>query len=391
MPRGCCVTVAGITPACAGKSDPEKQPGAARWDHPRVCGEKCTACGVSPITVGSPPRVRGKDGVYVLGCSGHGITPACAGKSLTWDRVAKDMKDHPRVCGEKFVRCPYPQRYRGSPPRVRGKAEVFDSPDLLEGITPACAGKSIIAQRRHAAIQDHPRVCGEKPSLFLMGCIELGSPPRVRGKDGVALGGCGAVGITPACAGKSFFKRFMRLFCGDHPRVCGEKYHSRAWKDAVSGSPPRVRGKVVTLHGLELGAGITPACAGKSCCTQCADLRTRDHPRVCGEKRGTSMNAATKTGSPPRVRGKGPEAVMRRAVLRITPACAGKSRSPRSASALRWDHPRVCGEKRRSASSGAETRGITPACAGKSQPQHIQPNGGGDHPRVCGEKSAWRM
>ena len=50
----------GITPAYAGKSDPEKQPGAARWDHPRVCGEKVLNTFIMVCHVGSPPRMRGK-------------------------------------------------------------------------------------------------------------------------------------------------------------------------------------------------------------------------------------------------------------------------------------------------------------------------------------------
>ena len=29
----------GITPACAGKTDPEKQSVPRKGDHPRVCGE----------------------------------------------------------------------------------------------------------------------------------------------------------------------------------------------------------------------------------------------------------------------------------------------------------------------------------------------------------------
>ena len=70
-----------ITPAYAGKSDPEKQPGAARWDHPRVCGEKKIMACYKPLIRGSPPHVRGKavDG---------------AGQS-------EGGEDHPRVCGEK--------------------------------------------------------------------------------------------------------------------------------------------------------------------------------------------------------------------------------------------------------------------------------------------------
>ena len=53
-------------------------------------------------------------------------------------------------------------------------------------------------------MKDHPRVCGEKPPFCLILVYLIGSPPRVRGK----VISCGFLlrcfGITPACAGKSF-------------------------------------------------------------------------------------------------------------------------------------------------------------------------------------------
>ena len=54
----------------------------------------------SILTPGSPPRVRGKrddKGIFEFLL---GITPACAGKTLEMLYNAKDIWDHPRVCGE---------------------------------------------------------------------------------------------------------------------------------------------------------------------------------------------------------------------------------------------------------------------------------------------------
>ncbi len=108
-----------------------------------MCGEKvtgiCNACGKP----GSPPRVRGKVRASAESKSSSRITPACAGKRYSGVLCAGWVEDHPRVCGEK----PYPlmlmPRYRGSPPRVRGKVDGigYDLPDA--GITPACAGKRL--------------------------------------------------------------------------------------------------------------------------------------------------------------------------------------------------------------------------------------------------------
>ena len=94
----------------------------------------------------------------------------------------------------------------GSPPRVRGKP--IDSLILAGqgGITPACAGKTREAGRRHGHRRDHPRVCGENLGRRNQKGEHGGSPPRVRGKLVYQLAGHAADGITPACAGKTLRK-----------------------------------------------------------------------------------------------------------------------------------------------------------------------------------------
>ena len=87
--------------------------------------------------------------------------------------------------------------------------------------------------------------------------------------------------------------------------MCGEKALAGFDNAMPTGSPPRVRGKVLQVHGLHGHAGITPACAGKSRVSQGKLLIIQDHPRVCGEKFFVFLFALLEIGSPPRVRGKG--------------------------------------------------------------------------------------
>ena len=68
-----------------------------------MCGEKHTAEQTTRHAVGSPPRVRGKARQAVYKDIKHGITPACAGKSLARELLLIVSRDHPRVCGEKYV------------------------------------------------------------------------------------------------------------------------------------------------------------------------------------------------------------------------------------------------------------------------------------------------
>ena len=173
-----------------------------------------------------------------------------------------------------------------SPPRMRGKVWLHQKPGRVPGITPAYAGKSPPAKRKNPAIWDHPRVCGEKLGNLLNLGSNLGSPPRVRGKARESAESGKQPGITPACAGKSSGKPLHSYNSWDHPRVCGEKHSGCCLTLTRSGSPPRVRGKARESAESGKQPGITPACAGKSSGKPLHSYNSWDHPRVCGEKYG---------------------------------------------------------------------------------------------------------
>ena len=110
-----------ITPAYAGKRYRYSARTIPRRDHPRVCGEKIASWTVCKVSMGSPPHMRGKAQAEQPLPHVAGITPACAGKSRTRSEWQSLIKDHPRACGEK---CPPGKFFFmtvGSPPRMRGK------------------------------------------------------------------------------------------------------------------------------------------------------------------------------------------------------------------------------------------------------------------------------
>ena len=86
--------------------------------------------------------------------------------------------------------------------------------------------------------------------------------------------------------------------------MCGEKYPVMDDAFIDMGSPPRMRGKVRISQRDKFFSGITPAYAGKSCSVAGADFGRWDHPRVCGEKDSLHLVAGAEKGSPPRMRGK---------------------------------------------------------------------------------------
>ena len=89
------------------------------------------------------------------------ITSARAGKTQQAASLLTGPADHPRVCGENFLRTSHSSVYIGSPPRVRGKPDAGTALARRARITPACAGKTLSVCHPIRASSDHPRVCGE--------------------------------------------------------------------------------------------------------------------------------------------------------------------------------------------------------------------------------------
>ena len=187
--------------------------------------------------------------------------------------------------GEKLCP-PYGAHNRsGSPPRGRGKAPARDSTQGGAGITPAWAGKRHKAVLSSGRYGDHPRVGGEKGASPGIAFFFPGSPPRGRGKAVSLQRNLRRAGITPAWAGKSGWSASKKPPGRDHPRVGGEKGASPGIAFFFPGSPPRGRGKGGLLVCGQVGHGITPAWAGKSAIWENVPGAFRDHPRVGGEKR----------------------------------------------------------------------------------------------------------
>ena len=151
---------------------------------------------------------------------------------------------------------------------------------------------------------DHPRLCGEKVSKVPLMLANIGSPPPMRGKVISTRIASVKVRITPAYAGKSLRACSHKLLPEDHPRLCGEKVPEMLQFSSVAGSPPPMRGKVFASKSKQDGFRITPAYAGKSAAMSGRYQVVTDHPRLCGEKTQTSQPDTFGQGSPPPMRGK---------------------------------------------------------------------------------------
>ena len=111
-----------LTPAYAGKTSSLEVSVDWQRAHPRVCGEDAAIRRACALTVGSPPRMRGRRIHRGRGRQAPGLTPAYAGKT------ASPSDSTP--AGE------------GSPPRMRGRRELTFMRADAKRLTPAYAGKT---------------------------------------------------------------------------------------------------------------------------------------------------------------------------------------------------------------------------------------------------------
>ena len=216
-----------------------------------MCGENVYFLAFCRSAPGSPPRVRGKRFLPRRFELWRRITPACAGKTFHLLKIPRRAQDHPRVCGENIAPHIAKIAVPGSPPRVRGKPVTIPPPRENFRITPACAGKTSSQNLRCRSVKDHPRVCGENRVPCEPSGLLKGSPPRVRGKPARKKDRSGITRITPACAGKTNYRKGLWRAAQDHPRVCGENHRDAPAVTREVGSPPRVRGK-------HFGNGVFP-------------------------------------------------------------------------------------------------------------------------------------
>ena len=153
---------------------------------------------------------------------------------------------------------------KGSPPLARGILMHSQSGNRYPGITPACAGNTIINRCSCDIDRDHPRLRGEYIREKRCVKCQLGSPPLARGIHTSTLYVIVGLRITPACAGNTLFYYNQPHITEDHPRLRGE--YEPDWKRSMPiwGSPPLARGIHKSSAFRPTLNGITPACAGNT-------------------------------------------------------------------------------------------------------------------------------
>ena len=293
----------GIIPAHAGNTKMPRHRKPACRDHPRACGEHSIIFFLRLSVKGSSPRMRGTRVLIQRLIGLYRIIPAHAGNTISVPASSLTGGDHPRACGEHGVHMTPLMSLRGSSPRMRGTPYIECSCLNGTGIIPAHAGNTYENGCTVVKYRDHPRACGEHRKPLTRHVTPQGSSPRMRGTLDVQQTAAGGVGIIPAHAGNTQPLPLGHPVLRDHPRACGEHTSSLFSTSACRGSSPRMRGTLIPSFRRPVLMRIIPAHAGNTGGVNNYNNPTRDHPRACGEHRRTCPVATWCKGSSPRMRG----------------------------------------------------------------------------------------
>ena len=171
----------------------------------------------------------------------------------------------------------------------------------------------------------HPRACGERLSPGLILGSLSGSSPRMRGTLGGAYPNECRVRFIPAHAGNADISDRPPAPSSVHPRACGERFGVIVVGPAVPGSSPRMRATRVSSHMIAMTRRFIPAHAGNAAPDENAASRCPVHPRACGERAKAMAMPIVTVGSCPRMRGTLAVSAASGQLRRFIPAHAGNA------------------------------------------------------------------
>ncbi len=192
------------------------------------------------------------------------IIPAHAGQTEIIKTHLRLLPDHPRACGANFSVAHAWRALPGSSPRMRGKPVFCPVFFTTARIIPAHAGQTSAVRHAPSTTTDHPRACGANGDWETFCRTVTGSSPRMRGKLRLCGGDCRVRRIIPAHAGQTTALPSASRSPSDHPRACGANVAANDMGDGVTGSSPRMRGKHGTIKHAADPDRIIPAHAGQT-------------------------------------------------------------------------------------------------------------------------------
>ncbi|ROQ35835.1 hypothetical protein EDD98_4912 [Streptomyces sp. PanSC19] len=269
---------------------------------PPLAGEPADCIRTSRMSSGSLPLARGPEIRTPLGHQRPRPTPACAETGRASSRPAPPASEHPCSRGD-----------HGAP--------SDDLPAPI-GAPPARAGTTGAAATAATPRPEHSRLCGDRRGAGGLCAVVVGIPPLARGplhgvglqdrhlqntplvraSRGAELASVVDARNTPARAGTTGGLGPRPWRPTQHPRSCGDHRLITPEHDNYGGAPPLVRGPRGPERRRLPRHRSTPARAGTTASVRGTRTPRSEHPRSCGDHRRTPMKIMRRRGTPPLAR-----------------------------------------------------------------------------------------
>ena len=190
---------------------------------------------------------------------------------------------------------------------------------------------------------------------------------------------------------------------GDHPCACRNNVRPPATRDPRVGSPLRMQEQLLGHSSPSTTLGITPAHAGTTTLNNYIDFINRDHPCACRNNLKLLISLREIMGSPLRMQEQRVYNLIKKFIIRITPAHAGTTLLSYFFQLSFGDHPCACRnnlvmdnmiivatgsplrmqEQPKAFPNLSSKTGITPAHAGTTKAYAVCRKNAQDHPCAC--------
>ena len=240
-------------PAHAGNGRRQRVPSAGSTVHPRACGERVREGNSLNRASGASPRMRGTAQV-ALG-------------------VRSSIRCIPAHAGNGPNNSSWTGKVHGASPRMRGTGNRPGWRTVTLRCIPAHAGNGPAGRRSRRRSPVHPRACGERAVAVVVGALEFGASPRMRGTAPAQLRGQRLLRCIPAHAGNGLRRSLGGPATAVHPRACGERATTIVQPVVDLGASPRMRGTDSVEWVIQAPCRCIPAHAGNGLLGRCASRR----------------------------------------------------------------------------------------------------------------------
>ena len=212
-----------------------------------------------------------------------GLIPAHAGSTQLLQSFQRRAGAHPRSRGEHFAGAELLGGRSGSSPLTRGARGWTCVVGVVRRLIPAHAGSTPPRYRSRGRRWAHPRSRGEHSRPARPGWSWMGSSPLTRGAPPAKQSIYVSAGLIPAHAGSTGCSEGWCDGGKAHPRSRGEHQLGAKYLCVGVGSSPLTRGARQCTEAYSREYRLIPAHAGSTTARGRAHTSTGAHPRSRGE------------------------------------------------------------------------------------------------------------